>query len=215
MMEVYLMSYTEHADRLCNNIAHTCTSSLSGSDAQELWNLKNILPGVINSGHMSVVEHATFTFSISGVSRVLTHQLVRHRMASYTQQSQRYVPTEGEWVIPPTLADNQDYCEIMNTIFSAYEDLCKVVDKEDARYILPGGMCTNIVVTMNARELLHFFSLRCCERAQWEIRDMANLMLAECKKVSPVIFAKAGAPCVYGKCPEGKRTCGNPKGGKV
>jgi len=181
-MKVELIAHTESPDDLCSSIAGVCTG------------VKNPrLNTIIKRGHLSVVEHAVFTFHISGVSRILTHQLVRHRIASYTQQSQRYTTTACEYVTPPTLAGNVLYDDIMREIWALYEALD--VDKEDARYILPGGACTEITVTMNARELLHFFKLRCCKRSQWEIRDMAELMMAECKKVAPVIFADAGPDC--------------------
>lgn len=210
-MKVELISYTHGADRLCNDISHTCTMDCTSDFLQSLPETKMILPNVISSGHLSVVEHAVYTFSISGVSRALTHQLVRHRMASYTQQSQRYVDTCPNYVTPPSMEGNKDYENAMDTVWHAYELLCTAVPTEDARYVLPNSACTNITVTMNARELLHFFALRCCERAQWEIRDMAYLMLKKCKGVAPIIFKKAGPPCVHGKCPEGKRTCGHPK----
>ena len=222
-MIVDLISYTKDADALCGAIGSTCTTDTSSSHILGIEELnpynERLLSRIMDSGHMSVVEHAVYTFSISGVSRALTHQLVRHRMASYTQQSQRYVGSDIDYVTPPSVKAEgariqKVYDDAMKIIWDMYHDMCELVPVEDARYLLPNGATTNITVTMNARELLHFFSLRCCERAQWEIREMANMMLVECKNVSPVIFAKAGPPCSYGKCPEGKRTCGNPKGVK-
>ena len=160
-------------------------------------------------GHHSVIEHAVFTFSVEGVSRALTHQLVRHRVASYSQQSQRYVSMkEPSYVTPHTVQDDPEALKV-------FEDTGKLesmgIPAEDARYLLPNGCTTNITITMNARELLHFFSLRCCNRAQWEIREMADRMLELCREVSPVIFRDAGPPCVRGPCPEGKLSCGKPR----
>lgn len=174
------------------------------------------LPRVIAMGHLSVVEHAAFTFSVEGASRSLTHQLVRHRIASFSQQSQRYVSMEGAgFVVPHTVEANPEaeglYKETMERIWAAYARLVELgVPNEDARYVLPNGCTTNITITMNARELLHFFSLRCCSRAQWEIREMACQMLELCRKVSPLIFKDAGPACVRGPCPEGEKSCGRP-----
>ena len=168
-------------------------------------------------GHHSVLEHAVFTFSVEGVSRALTHQLVRHRVASYSQQSQRYVSMrEPTFVTPHTVEGNEEaskvFEETMAAIWEAYGKLESMgIPAEDARYLLPNGCTTNITITMNARELLHFFSLRCCNRAQWEIREMADRMLELCMEVSPVIFREAGPPCMRGPCPEGKLTCGHPR----
>jgi thymidylate synthase (FAD) len=177
---------------------------------------ERILSKIVGMGHHSVVEHAVFTFSVEGVSRALTHQLVRHRIASFSQQSQRYVPLkEPTYVIPETRrADPVSlaaYEGMMDRIWETYRTLSERIPAEDARYVLPGGCTTNITITMNARELLHFFSLRCCDRAQWEIRDMAYRMLEICKEISPVIFKKAGPPCLRGPCPEGKLSCGKPR----
>lgn len=175
------------------------------------------LSRIVGMGHNSVIEHAVFTFSVEGVSRALTHQLVRHRLASFSQQSQRYVSMDKPtFVVPHSVQDNKDalkiYEETMDRIWEAYNRLEAMgIKPEDARYLLPNGCTTNITITMNARELLHFFSLRCCERAQWEIREMAEQMLALCREVSPIIFAKAGPGCVRGPCPEGKKSCGHPK----
>jgi thymidylate synthase (FAD) len=152
---------------------------------------------------------------VEGVSRALTHQLVRHRIASYSQQSQRYVSmNRASYIIPPSIALDPDakkeYETLMNQIWKAYAELAQKVPKEDARYVLPNACNTNITVTMNARELTHFFSLRCCRRAQWEIRKMAWLMLLEVRQVSPILFENAGPGCVRGPCPEGEYSCGKP-----
>lgn len=161
--------------------------------------------------HMSIFEHASFTFYIEGVSRVTTHQLVRHRIASYSQQSQRYVRIKDEYVIPETIKKEEQrlnvYKNLIERAFEAYEELVRLgVPKEDARYLLPQAVESKIIVTMNARELMHFFSLRTCNSAQWEIRELAWRMLELVKNVAPTIFSDAGPPCFRGPCPEGK-TC--------
>jgi thymidylate synthase (FAD) len=176
--------------------------------------LKAILEHVMNLGHTSVIEHTSFTFAISDVSRSLTHQLVRHRIASYAQQSQRYVNlNEPNYVTPPKIGKNKQmkkaYDQTMKGIWDEYNKLLEMkIPAEDARYVLPNAACTNIMVTMNARSLLNFFELRCCQHAQWEIRQLANKMLQEVKKVAPIIFKKAGPACKSrGICPENKKDC--------
>lgn len=167
---------------------------------------------VTGYGHMSVIEHAYFTFSIEDVSRAMTHQLVRHRVASYTQQSQRYVTydTLKQYVTPPTIEANPEakkiFDETLESISETYKKLLDMgIPKEDARYVLPNAAKTHILVTMNARELRHFFSLRCCARAQWEIREVAMEMLKQVKKVAPSLFENTGPGCVeLGYCPEGE-----------
>ncbi len=177
---------------------------------------------LIRSGHESPLEHIKFTFAIEGVSRVLTHQLVRHRIASYSQQSQRYVKLDDfNFVIPPSIEEDgearEEFFRLMEEIRRGYVKLRKRLEelrgsegREDARFVLPQAVETKIVVTMNARELLHFFRERCCARAQWEIRELANKMLAICKEKLPAVFEKGGAKCEYlGYCPEGRKfTCG-------
>ncbi|PXF53004.1 MAG: thymidylate synthase (FAD) [Deltaproteobacteria bacterium] len=179
-------------------------------------------------GHMSPVEHASFTFYIEGVSRAMTHQLVRHRLASYSQRSQRYVRHDGfEYVIPPQFKgkkvkengaeiDAEEYFrETMEYLARRYAKLNEALgdsgesSNEDARYVLPNACETKILVTMNARALLHFFEERLCLRAQWEIRGVADQMLMLVREVCPSIFEGAGPKCLrFGKCPEGKMTCG-------
>ncbi|MBN2405319.1 MAG: FAD-dependent thymidylate synthase, partial [Coriobacteriia bacterium] len=162
-------------------------------------------------------EHASYTFAIDGVSRALTHQLVRHRLASYNQQSQRYVTyaEDPDFIIPPSVADQpaalETFSAATDALFTAYRALLDAgVPAEDARYLLPNAMETKIVVTMNIRELLHFFELRCCKRAQWEIRELSLHMLDLAEKTAPYIFMDAGAACRRGPCSEGKMTCGDP-----
>jgi thymidylate synthase (FAD) len=214
-MIVKLLAYTQNADSICAAAGKSCYSEKSSADLLGLQDPEKTLSKIVGMGHYSVIEHASFTFSVEGVSRALTHQLVRHRIASFSQQSQRYVSLEEPtYVIPETVkadpASFAIYEKTMDQIWKAYNELQKKIPAEDARYVLPNGCTTNITITMNARELLHFFSLRCCNRAQWEIREMAELMMALCKEVSPTIFKDAGAPCVRGPCPEGKLSCGRP-----
>ncbi|MCK5473804.1 MAG: FAD-dependent thymidylate synthase [Candidatus Aenigmarchaeota archaeon] len=217
-MKAILLKHTADAEKLAGVAAFTSCSP-EGSD--ELMNTKTkeecdkFLKRVLNYGHHSVIEHASFTFSVEGISRACTHQIVRHRIASYTQQSQRYVKfKELGFVMPPSIEKNEEakkiYLEAMKNASSAYETLLNCgIKAEDARYVYPNASHTNIMITMNARELWHFFSLRCCTRAQWELREIAEKMLAEVKKVAPLLFENAGASCVrLGYCPEGSLGCG-------
>ena len=216
-MIVRLLAHTPDADRICAAAAHSCYSEDSAADPLETVDPAKMLRHVIGMGHHSVIEHAVFTFSVEGVSRALTHQLVRHRIASFSQQSQRYVRlSEPTHAVPETVTRDPEattvYEETMDGIWDSYSKLIGMgIPAEDARYVLPNGCTTNITITMNARELLHFFSMRCCNRAQWEIREMADEMLRLCKEVSPVIFSDAGPACIRGPCPEGKKTCGHPR----
>lgn len=215
-MKVVLLSYTKNADEICAAAGRSCYSEKPAEEIIGTGNAEKILSSIVGMGHHSVIEHAVFTFSVSGVSRSLTHQLVRHRIASFSQQSQRYVSmSTPDYVIPHTIAENPETLEIyekaMESIWETYAKLSEKVPVEDARYVLPNSCTTNITITMNARELLHFFSLRCCERSQWEIREMSEEMLRLCKEVSPTIFENAGPPCMKGPCPEGDKSCGRPK----
>lgn len=228
-MKVTLLEHTPNPERLVAVAAKTCYSPepieaihsfMDDAEPQEF------LSRLLKLGHESPLEHCTFTFGVDGISRACSHQLVRHRMASYSQKSQRYVD-ENEYgaVCPPAIAQDSEldciYDNALYRIADAYFKLQKgLMEKgrtkeqacEDARYILPNCCTTNIVVTMNARELLHFFNQRCCNRAQWEIRDLADQMLAECRKVAPVLFNNAGPDCITGKgCGEGKMSCGKPR----
>ncbi|MEM3730722.1 MAG: FAD-dependent thymidylate synthase [Candidatus Bathyarchaeia archaeon] len=214
-MKVKLLRYTADPELLCGAAALTSTRSGSPSEIFEKIDLeraKQIIRRVTGYGHASVIEHASFTFSIEGVSRAMTHQLVRHRIASYTQQSQRYVTynTLDKFVTPPSIMENAEAKEIFNAalelISETYKKLLDMgIPKEDARFILPNAAKTNIIVTMNARELRHFFNLRCCARSQWEIREVALQMLKQAKEVAPALFENAGPSCVeLGYCPEGK-----------
>lgn len=215
-MDVRIISHTPDPDRVCAIAAALTHSKRKPEEIERLDDetLMSILSRVIDLGHLSVVEHASFTFAISGVSRALTHQLVRHRIASYSQQSQRYVRIEdARYVIPPSIEKNEklrkDFEELMERIWREYNRLLeKGIPEEDARYVLPNAAKTNIIVTMNARSLLNFFELRCCMHAQWEIRELAWRMLGEVRKIAPIIFKKAGPPCkTKGLCPEKKEEC--------
>lgn len=221
-MKVTLITHTPEPEKIIASAAKLCYSS---SDIETLMNgltlekVETFIKKLTDLGHQSPLEHCTFTFGIEGVSRALSHQLVRHRIASYSQKSQRYVK-EGqfEYVTPPSIAKNKAdavvFGDFMVYCQQAYDYFIKNgIPAEDARFVLPNACETKLIMTMNIRSLLHFFEERCCERAQWEIRQMADMMLCICKGVAPNIFAKAGASCVRGKCKEGKMCCGNPKGG--
>jgi len=213
-MKVELINYTPDPDKTCAAAALGCHSE---SDSCEIiaqlsdQKTKNILKKTIASGHHSVIEHANFTFCISGVSRALTHQLVRHRIASFSQQSQRYVKLKNPtFVTPPAIEGNESankkYQEFMDIAWEVYNSLVEEgINAEDARFVLPNATTTAITVTMNARELRHFFELRCCTRAQWEIRKMAWKMLEHAKKAAPIIFEDAGPVC--DSCPEPNFPC--------
>lgn len=216
-MKVKLISYTPDPEKTVAAAARLCYSRVGAT--QVLENLSServgeLLDMILGMGHTSPIEHATFVFAIEGISRVTSHQLVRHRIASYSQQSQRYVNEEAfDYIEPPSIAENPRAHEIflaqMEAIRKAYKALQELVPREDARYVLPNACETKLVMSMNARSLYNFFERRLCQRAQWEIRAMASLMLDEVKKVAPRLFAKAGPSCeVRGYCPEGKMSCG-------
>ena len=217
-IKVKLLEYTPDPERVVAMAARLCYSAIGAEElAQRLSEekVREMVRKMVKLGHASTIEHVSFTFGIEGVSRVLTHQLVRHRIASYDQQSQRYVASHGfPYITPPTIAENpaakERFTALMEEIRSAYDELTEMgIPKEDARYVLANAAETKILVTMNARALMHFFNLRCCLRAQWEIRDMAYKMLAAVKEVAPTLFHNAGASCVNtGRCPEGDMTCG-------
>ena len=219
-MHVELLYHTPDPDRAIATAARLCYAPVGAAELMETMpeeRVRSVLTTIMSTGHFSTLEHASYTFAIDGVSRALTHQLVRHRIASFNQQSQRYVKfTDGVAVVKPeSVAASPEkeavFDEAIEACVSAYRKLLDAgVPAEDARYLLPNAAESKIVVTMNVRELLHFFSLRCCNRAQWEIRDMAHRMLELARPTAPFVFADAGAPCVRGACPEGKMTCGNP-----
>lgn len=226
-MRVTLVAYTPNPDQVCDMAARTCTSS-ECPELSTAVNKTRALEHALESGHESVAEHVSFTFQVEGVSRVTEIQLVRHRLASYSIQSGRYCmrgPTN--YVFPKSIADAVEN-ELMNgggwspkgglqDAIRCYERSLKDVTErmrklgvpeEDIRYLYPQGLKTSIVVTMNARELRHFFEERCCVRAQWEIRELAERMLEEVRAVSSTLFEDAGPKCLrLGYCPE-KKGCG-------
>jgi thymidylate synthase (FAD) len=203
-------------------------SDVKGILEQDKASAGKFVARLFELGHLSPIEHASFTFYVEGVSRAMTHQLVRHRIASYSQRSQRYVGhSDFDYVIPPLLqgkkvnidgheADAAEYfAETMKMLAERYRQLNKALGEkgeasnEDARYVLPNACETKIFVTMNARELIHFCEERLCIRAQWEIRGVAEQMLKILREVCPAVFNKVGPKCIrHGGCPEGKMTCG-------
>lgn len=234
-LKVILLKHTPNPEETVAMAAKLCYSP---SDIEELKkkietkDQKAFVEKLMKIGHMSPIEHASFTFAIEGISRACSHQLVRHRLASYSQQSQRYVsehreqktedrPQTFDYIIPPSILEDKEAKKVFESFMleaqRTYDFLVKKLNEkgikgesanQDARFVLPNAAETKIIVTMNARELLHFFRIRCCNRAQWEIRQMAEKMLKLVKKVSPVIFQKAGPGCLYAPCPEGEYTCG-------
>ena len=243
-MRVELINYTKNAEETIAQAGKLCYSKVGVDEIKEKLDDRSIekyITMLMDMGHMSPIEHVSFTFAAEGVSRTLTHQLVRHRLASYSQQSQRYVRLENfEYIIPPAIKEDskaleiyekamenskESYLKISESLFDKYyeENLSTGLNEkearskaekksiEDARYVFPNACETKIVFTMNARNLLHFFSLRCCNRAQWEIREMAFEMVKICKEIYPTLFKNAGPSCVNGPCPEGKMTCGKIK----
>lgn len=241
MIKVTLLAHTPEPERAIAAAAKLCYSSAApeelydGLTDEKATAFLDMLSGL---GHQSPIEHASFTFGISGVSRALLAQITRHRIASYSVKSQRYV-NEGsfEYVIPPEIAAVPEakalYEETMRADQEAYDRLAELLTarhkkelieqgmdersaaraaekkaNEDARFVLPNACETKMVVTMNARSLFNFFNHRCCSRAQWEIREVADQMLKLVSEVAPTLFKKAGPPCLSGACPEGKMSCG-------
>lgn len=220
-LKVSLIAHTPDPENTCALAARTCYSALELEGLQEKVASSSqtaFLNGILKSGHLSVLEHASFTFFAEGVSRALLAQITRHRIASFSVQSQRYVSlSEGfNYIIPPRIealgteavAEYESQMALMHKWYTEWQDKLGEGSNEDARFVLPNACETHITFTMNARELLHFFSLRCCTRAQWEIRELAIKMLELVKPVAPAIFEKAGPGCVRGACPEGARSCG-------
>lgn len=241
-MKVSLITYTPEPEKLIAGAAKLCYSASKIDDLMSNLkedNIEKFIAMLAIMGHESPFEHINFTFGIEGVSRSLTHQLVRHRIgSSYSQKSQRYVNEGGfEYVVPPHIADIPDakemYIKAMEDAQLTYDNLTNILFKkhyesylskgkteksaksaaqkqaiEDARYVLPNSCETKIVVTMNARALFNFFKKRCCNRAQWEIRELSIEMLKLVLEVAPNVFKIAGPGCLTGKCPEGNMSCG-------
>ena len=223
-LKVKLLTHTPDPEKTCALAARTCYSALDGDALCEKTSGADqtaFLKGILQSGHLSVLEHASFTFFAEGVSRSLLAQLTRHRIASFSVQSQRYVSlAKGfDYVIPPrvealgedAIREYESEMAQMHEWYLAWQERLGENSNEDARFVLPNACETHITFTMNARELLHFFSLRCCNRAQWEIRALATEMLKLCKQAAPALFENAGPGCVRGACPEGSRSCGKAK----
>lgn len=241
MAKVTLLAYTPDPEKNVASAAKLCYAQSDidtvrdGLTEEKTASFVNMLAEI---GHESPIEHATFTFGIEGVSRAFLAQITRHRLASYSVQSQRYVKEHNmEFVTPPEISENQEalkiYNEAMQYAADTYLKLSTILEEkhyqtfiekgldeksakrsaekqaiEDARFVLPNACDTKMIVTMNARSLQNFFTHRCCNRAQWEIREVAKQMLALCLEVAPNIFKKAGPPCFRGGCPEGKMSCG-------
>ena len=227
--KVTLVAFTPDPEQVIAAAGKLCYSAnTEGILQQEPKEARQFVRQLRSWGHLSPLEHASFTFYLEGVSRAMTHQLVRHRIASYSQRSQRYVE-EGDfdYIVPPQIKGKQVkqggrrvdaeefFRQTMEEIAERYRVLNQALggagesSHEDARYLLPNACETKIFVTMNARQLLHFFGERLCNRAQWEIRDVAQQMLGILRPAYPGIFGGAGPKCVdRGRCPEGKRGCG-------
>ncbi len=219
-MNVELIQYTPDPEKVVAAAARLCYSSDPIPELLERLDEEKVASFVrrlSSYGHFSPFEHVSFQFSIDGVSRALSHQLVRHRIASYSQRSQRYVKEEGfEFVTPPSIRRNPEALErfekVMNSLSEEYQALLGMVPAEDARYILPNACTTSLMATFNARSLMNFFEHRTCTRAQWEIRALAEKMLELVREVAPNVFADAGPSCMtQGVCHEGAMSCGRIK----
>lgn len=219
MLKVILLEHTPEPEKLVAAAARLCYSPKSADELMENFTpdkVESFVRKLVSLGHESPMEHVSFTFAIDGISRACSHQLVRHRIgASYSQKSQRYVKEDQfDYITPPKIAVNPElaakFDRAMAEMQSVYQELVQAgVPAEDARFVLPNAASTSFVLTMNVRSLWHFFELRCCTRAQWEIRALANAMLAEVKKVAPLLFEHAGATCdSMGICFEGDMCCG-------
>ncbi len=228
-LNVKLMEMSQNPVSLIYAACRQCYSEKFALDIMEeakadLKKQEDFIRKVVASGHESPLEHVKFTFAVEGVSRSLTHQLVRHRIASYSQQSQRYVKaTDFNYIVPPSIEKDdslrEKFIKVMEGIQREYNGILKDFEvkgksgeqvNQDARFILPQAAETKIVLTMNCRELMHFFQQRCCTRAQWEIRSLAVKMLEICKHNLPTVFSGAGEKCIQlGYCPEGRKfSCG-------
>ena len=232
-MKVELLAYTDNPEKLVATAAKLCysTSGIENiSDGLDEEKTEKFINRLMSMGHESPIEHCSFTFGVEGVSRALLAQVTRHRIASYSVKSQRYVnENQFEYVTPPEIENNEKakkiYIDTMVDLQDKYEKLVEILKaehmkkgveekkaeklaNEDARFVLPNACETKIIMTFNARSLFNFFNHRCCERAQWEIRAMADEMLKLVKEVAPTLFKKCGPPCVRGACPEGAMSCG-------
>ena len=212
---VILIAHTPEAEKVVAMAAKICyAKNVSIKKLQKKINdddVSTFITKLLESGHESPFEHVSFTFGIEGISRACSHQLVRHRMASFSQRSQRYCFEDGfNYIEPDDMSEEEDkfFRDFMRHSKEVYSKLVdKGVKPEDARMVLPNACETKIIVTMNARELLHFFKLRCCKRAQKEIREVAFMMKNICRKVAPNVFQYAGPNCLKGYCTEGEKSC--------
>ena len=223
-LKVELLCHTAAPDVTVAMGARICYAGIDVDALREQVEARDraaLIQRVMDGGHLSTVEHASFTFAVEGISRVLLAQLTRHRIASFSVQSQRYVSMHDgfDYIVPPAIealggeavARYSGQMAQMHAWYAQWQqELGGKSEKanEDARFVLPNACTTRLMMTMNARELLHFFSLRCCRRAQWEIRAMATEMLRQALRAAPAIFAQAGPGCVRGQCPEGSKSCG-------
>lgn len=231
-MKVNILSHTPNLESVIAAAGKLCYSKVGVSEILEKSSDEDnerFVKMLADMGHESPLEHVSFTFAVEGISRACSHQLVRHRIASYSQQSQRYVDLEEtfDYIIPTNIIGTDfesDYRNMNEMIHNFYNLLSESLENhyivngankrdankkaiEDARYILPNACETKLVFTMNVRTLLNFFEKRCCTRAQWEIRDLANEMLKQCREISPILFNNAGATCKRGECREGSYSC--------
>ncbi len=228
-LRVTLLQHTPLPERAVASAGRLCYAPVSAAELKTEMaedDVRRLVRGLVRSGHHSALEHATFTFAVDGISRACSHQLVRHRVASYSQQSQRYVrfnSARGLRDAAERRGQPGSRCRCSwkpwRTPARSYERLVEIGQAEgrgnesvfeDARFVLPNAAETKIVVTMNARELRHFFSLRCCRRAQWEINRLAWTMRALVLAAAPLLFEGTGPGCMTGGCPEGKMSCGRP-----
>ncbi len=217
-MEVRLLTYTPDPLRLLYTAARTCYSPLSPA---ELWEdgatperMERLIRQIVESGHHSVLEHVSFTFAVAGISRTASHQLVRHRLASYSQQSQRYVRGPFPYVTPASWVRAGEewlrrYREAMVGLERLYEDAVAAgIPPEDARFVLPQAVTTSLTLTMNLRELVHVVGLRTCLRAQWEIREVFERVAEAVRAVEPFLGSFLVTKCErLGYCDE-QETCG-------
>ena len=235
-LKVRLLTHTPDPQKIMAAAAKLCYARAdidSVMDGLTPGKTDDFIDMLSSLGHESPMEHMTFTFGIENVSRALLAQITRHRMASFSVQSQRYVKeTDFEFIVPPAIAEDKaasdKYLQTMADIAKSYNELADILKTryisegmdaraaekkaiEDARFVLPNACTTKMIVTMNARSLLNFFKLRCCSRAQWEIRELATRMLMLVKEVAPCVFKNAGPACVRGACSEGSMTCGKAK----
>lgn len=222
-MKVALIRHTLSPEEVVALGARLCYSKARVDDLLERVEARDqtaFVHKIMGMGHDSVLEHASFTFGIEGVSRVLLAQITRHRLASFSVQSQRYVSYENGfgYIVPPKIealgeeavAEFEQQMDTLHQWYTAWQQKLGNGEggNEDARFVLPGACETRMMVTMNVRELRHFFSLRMCSRAQWEIRALATEMHRLCMEVAPALFEDAGPACLRGGCPEGEKTCG-------